>query len=102
MVKVIHNSEAKNFLIELPGAEAILHYREPGGGVLDFYSTFVPPQERGHGLAKLLTETGLQYARENDLKVHASCSYVARYFEEHPEVSAQLNNSPGEQAGLCT
>jgi predicted GNAT family acetyltransferase len=88
MVRVIHNSEAKQFLVELPGAEAILHYQEPGGGVLDFYSTFVPPEGRGQGLARLLTEAALRYARENDLKVHASCSYVAKYFENHPEVSA--------------
>lgn len=49
--------------------------------------TFVPEELRGQGLAALLTEAALSFAKESGLSVRSNCSYVDRYMERH-----KLNN----------
>jgi predicted GNAT family acetyltransferase len=47
--------------------------------------TGVPPELQGQGLAALLVQTALDWARQEGLKVVAQCSYVAVYMRRHPE-----------------
>jgi len=84
--QVTHNRDSRLFSISgLDEEEAVLKYRPLGEEVLDFYRTFVDPRHRGKGLAALLVEAGLSWAREEGKKVLPSCSYVDRYMGEHPE-----------------
>ncbi|MFW5841838.1 MAG: GNAT family N-acetyltransferase [Bacillota bacterium] len=44
--------------------------------------TFVDPKMRGQNVARILLDKLAAYARKNDLKIHPTCSYVARIFEK--------------------
>jgi len=82
MSDVIHQSAQQRFLIETPDGECVLAYsvyEEHGEWVIDFTSTFVPPSQRGHGLAEKLVRTGLHWAREQSFIPQASCWYVAKF-----------------------
>ena len=63
---------------------SVLDY-ELGSGRVVFTHTGVPPQYRGQGLAAQLVQAGLQWAREQGLKVVPACSYVAAFLQRHPE-----------------
>jgi len=47
----------------------------------------VPDNLRGLGLASLLAENALRWARENNLKVDVICPSVHEYIGKHPEYS---------------
>jgi predicted GNAT family acetyltransferase len=49
--------------------------------------TFVDPSLRGQGVAGKLMEAAGGYFRENHLLARISCSYAAKWFDEHPEYS---------------
>jgi predicted GNAT family acetyltransferase len=74
------------FEIERDGKIAYLEY-SLAGNVLGLIHTEVPDELRGRGIASSLAETGLQYARENKLKVDVICPSVFDYLAKHPEYS---------------
>lgn len=51
-------------------------------GVMDMDHTYVSDVLRGQGVAKKLLDTAANYARENNLKMNAICSYVVSAFEK--------------------
>lgn len=81
MSEIIHNKEEKKFVVELEGKEAKLGYTI-NGNTINFYTTFVPPEGRGMGLARKLVEAGMAYAHEQNFEVEATCSYVIKYLED--------------------
>ena len=44
--------------------------------------TFVDPTLRGQNIAKLLLDRLADYAREENLTIHPTCSYVVKAFEK--------------------
>lgn len=83
-----HDSEKQTFFIGLGATSAVLEYRllpaltgaeggdEPG---VDFTRTYVPSEFRGQGHAEALVKHGLNWAKQQGLKVQASCWYVRRF-----------------------
>jgi predicted GNAT family acetyltransferase len=63
---------------------AVLEY-ELEGEIITFTHTGVPTELGGRGLGGQLVRAGLDYARENRLKVIPQCSFVAGYLGKHPE-----------------
>jgi hypothetical protein len=53
--------------------------------LVEFYSTFVPPADRGRGLAARLVQAAVEYARAEGLRIIPSCWYVAQWMRAHPE-----------------
>lgn len=51
-------------------------------GVMQMDHTYVSDQLRGQGVAKKLLDAAADYARTNNLKMHAICSYVVSSFEK--------------------
>mgnify|MGYP003599983028 CR=1 FL=1 len=51
------------------------------GDMLIADHTFVSEELRGQGVAEKLFNEIVSFARENDLKIHAVCSYIVRKFE---------------------
>lgn len=47
--------------------------------------TGVNVEYRGQGLAEKLVLAGIDYARENSLKIRPYCSYVSAYISRHEE-----------------
>jgi uncharacterized protein len=74
------------FEIERNGEVAYLEY-SLSRGVLELTHTEVPKELRRMGLASVLAETALQWARENNLKVDIICPIVQEYVAKHPEYS---------------
>lgn len=82
MADVQHLSQQHKFVIQYEGGEAVLAYRlfmQGDKSSVDFYSTYVPPEFRGKGLAEKLVRHGLTWAKEHDLHIEASCWYVAKF-----------------------
>jgi predicted GNAT family acetyltransferase len=85
-----HDTRARKFVMRLPSGEAFLAYAPAGNGVLEFYSTYVPPPARGRQVASDLVQTAMDFARERRFRVIPSCWYVQRWVERHPEYQALL------------
>jgi predicted GNAT family acetyltransferase len=70
--------------IERNGKIAYLEY-SLGGNVLELIHTGVPKELRGLGLASVLAERGLNWARKEGFKVDVICPFVREYIAKHPE-----------------
>lgn len=92
-ININHDKEAQEFTVQLDGDQAELAYALPGDNVIDFQHTFVPEDYRNEGIANQLIETGLTYAKEQKLKVIASCPAVLAYVRRHKEFQSLLKNS---------
>ena len=83
-VSVRHNAAEHRFESELEGHLSVADYAERDGALV-FTHTFVPPELRGRGVAEALVRSGLEYARERNMRVVPACSYVAKFIERHSE-----------------
>ncbi len=54
-------------------------------GYMIISHTGVNVEYRGQGLAEKLVLKGIDYAKENNLKIRPYCSYVSGYMMKHPE-----------------
>ncbi len=84
-LNVIHDVERKQFEIHIDSQIAELAYYLNGNTII-FTHTGVPSALEGQGIGSKLVKTGLQYARDNNLKVQSMCWFVSGYIERHPEV----------------
>lgn len=84
-IKVEHNTEDQEFTADIQGGEGELAYSLPENNVIDFQHTYVSENLRGKGVAEELVKTGLEYARNNNLKVVATCQFVASYVRRHKQ-----------------
>jgi predicted GNAT family acetyltransferase len=82
-MEVQHNPDKQCFTIELNHTSAVLEYNllpeQDGGKGVDFRRTYVPSEFRGQGHAEALVKQGLNWAKQQGLKVQASCWYVRRF-----------------------
>jgi predicted GNAT family acetyltransferase len=62
------------------------------GPDLTVYHTEVQPKAEGQGLAKMLLQAMVTYAREKQLKVIPLCPYVHAQFKRHPELYEDIWN----------
>lgn len=93
--KVEHDEDQGRFYITTDGKEAYLAYSEQDG-VLDLYSTYVPQELRGQGIAGKVVKEGLEHAKKEGYQVRPSCPYVAAYIQKHPEYQdLQVRSSSG-------
>jgi predicted GNAT family acetyltransferase len=84
-MSVEHDAAARRFTVAVPGGTAILAYAPAGSDVLELYSTYVPPADRGRGIAARLVQAAVNYARSEGLRIIPSCWYVAQWLRHHPE-----------------
>lgn len=82
--EVTHNAESQRFEMKVDGHLAVLNYILKGE-IIIFTHTGVPPAIGNRGLGSKLVETGLNYARENGLKVRSTCWFVSKYIRRHGE-----------------
>lgn len=84
MHDIRHNESQQRFELHVGDAFCELDYQRQGQIVV-FTHTGTPPALRGQGLAAVVVEAGLQWARAQGLKVGPGCSYVEAYFDKHPQ-----------------
>jgi predicted GNAT family acetyltransferase len=83
---VRHDEKNREFIVVIQNKVAALKYRVlPGRDIWDFYSTFVPPELRGHHVGEDLVVYGLNYARKHHHRIIPSCSFVKRFIDENPD-----------------
>lgn len=71
------------YMGESPDAPtAFIRFRTVADGQIQVVSTFTDPSLRGQGIARKLAEKVADYARENNLKVSATCSYAQKVLAE--------------------
>ena len=81
-IEVKQDKENKRFVAEVEGHTAYLSYNIFNDKI-NFSSTFTPPEFRGKGIAKIIVEYAFNYAKDNDLKVIPTCSYVQAFVERN-------------------
>lgn len=89
--KVIQEEENERFVIYVEGNEVYVEYTMKDNEI-NLYHTFTDPALRGKGLAAQVVRAALEFAKENNLKVVPTCSYVQSFFaknEEYKELVAE-------------
>jgi predicted GNAT family acetyltransferase len=86
---VIHNTQTSRFEIEVEGVTAVLEYSLKDKTIV-FTHTGVPDAIGGRGVGSKLAHAGLEYARQQELRVIPLCWFVAGFIERHPEYQELL------------
>jgi uncharacterized protein len=73
------------FEFDEEGETAYLEFDLDSHGWITLLHTEVPPRLRGRGIAGMLAQTALEYARTNNLKVDVICPMANSYIQKHPE-----------------
>ena len=81
-LEVKHDKDSERFVAEVEGHEAYLSYNLFNDKI-DLSYTYTPAELRGRGIAKIIVEHALKYAKENNLKVIPTCSYVQAFVERN-------------------
>jgi uncharacterized protein len=79
--EILHDKEKQKFFMIIKDEESYLRYRMVDDKRIHFLTTFVPPSQRGKGIAQKVVEAGLNFARENQYVVSTSCWYVEDFLE---------------------
>ena len=94
-LEVSHNPANQTFEVWIDGQLSKLDYIQDAK---NFVITHVGvyPEHRGQGIAGKIVEAGLQYARENSLRVVPMCSYAAAYIRRNPQHLELTNQERSE------
>ena len=95
-ISITHNEAAQRFEAAPDGHLAVCDYRRQGN-TLVLHHTEVPQALQGQGVAALLVQATLDWAREQGLRVRPTCSYVATYMQRHAQTQDLL-----EPTGVAT
>ena len=68
---------------------AVLQYRFHEN-LIWLLHTEVPKKLEGKGIASALAHYGLEWAKENNIKVKVLCPFVAIYLKRHPEYNVLI------------
>ncbi len=94
-LEVTHNQAQNTFEVLIDGYLSKLDYIRDGKNFVVTH-VGVHPEFRGQGVAGKIMEAGLEYARQNSLRVIPMCSYAAHYVREHPQYMDLTNPERGE------
>lgn len=94
-LEVTHNEAEHAFEVWIDGYRSKLDYILDGK---NFVITHVGvyPALRGQGVAGKIVEAGLQYAKQNSLRVIPMCSYAAAYIRRNPRHLELTNQGRSE------
>jgi predicted GNAT family acetyltransferase len=93
-VRVENNVTEHRFEARFPEGLAMLKYHYDRNGRLSLDHTEVPPARQHHGVAALLANAALDFARAGNLKVFPRCPYVIAYLDAHPELEPLVDRRP--------
>ena len=84
-----HQAARGRFRTLVDGEACVVDYRLEGG-VMVINHTEVPRRLEGRGIAAALTQSALDHAQAQGLKVNPLCSYARTYMRRHPQTQALL------------
>lgn len=74
------------FYIEENGKQlALMTYKKSGDNVMTIDHTEVDDSLQGKGIGNEIVEAGVRYARENNLKIIATCPFAKKVIDKTPE-----------------
>lgn len=86
-----HDRDASQFEVTIDGTPVGVGDYRLDAGVADFDHTEVSPAFGGRGVAGRLVKYAMDEVRAaGEWKVRATCSYVVRWFGQHPEYADLL------------
>ena len=88
-----HDAGGGRFTVAVEGRQAVLVYHRVDERTVDFASTYVPDELRGHQLGSRLVRHALAWARTEGLRVVPSCWFVATVAQRRVEDAALLVRS---------
>ncbi len=89
--KVVHEKENERFVIYSEGNEVYVEYSMIDND-MNLYHTYTHPALRGKGLAAQVVRAALEFAKENNLKVVPTCSYVQSFIAKNEEYKELVAN----------
>jgi predicted GNAT family acetyltransferase len=92
-MKIVHDKEQNIFFAIIDGKESYLRYIIPNKETINIILTYVPHeqrQQRHQGIAGKIVKAALDYAKENNLKVIPTCSYVDYFIDVNKEYEELL------------
>lgn len=81
------NNDGGRYWAEVQGGSAELTYLNTAPGVITIDHTFVPPESRGHDIAKRLVERVAADARASGIKIVPQCPYVDKLFQRRADLN---------------
>lgn len=86
-----HDRASGRFEVTIDGVPAGMAHYSLAGQVAAFDHTEVAPAFGGRGVAERLVQHAMDEVRAaGEWKVRPACSYVVRWFEEHPDYADVL------------
>lgn len=76
-----HNKGEQKFFTIIDNKESYVRYFMQNKQVINFIRTYVPDEQRHQGIAGKLVKAALEYAKDNNLKVITTCSYVDYFID---------------------
>ena len=90
-IERLENLGGGEFVIQESGnRKAEMAYTNAGTGKIIIAHTFVEDVFRGEHLGRDLVKAGVDFARENNLKIIPLCPFANSEFEKHPEYADVL------------
>jgi predicted GNAT family acetyltransferase len=89
---ITHNEDEQRYEIAVDGILAGYTQAIEDGDVVTFPHTVIFDQFEGQGLASELVTAALDDVRVRGKKVIATCPYVKRYIDKHPDYADLLAN----------
>ena len=76
MSDILHQADQQQFVYTVDGKLSRLAYRRLDATTVDAYSTQVPPELRGQGIADKLARRFYDWTLSEGLTIVPSCSYI--------------------------
>lgn len=76
--EILHQSDRQRFCLVADGLESVTEYNLVGN-IINFNHTNVPEALHGRGIAERLVLEALDWARQNNYQIEASCWYVKKF-----------------------
>lgn len=89
---IAHDEQAHRFTVVQENLTAELNYRIAGQQMVITHIGTPRPLE-GRGIGSALARAGLEYARQQGLKVVPLCSFARRFIERTPEYQSLVSES---------
>jgi uncharacterized protein len=85
--EVVNNEGAGRFEVAVEGHTGSLKYAKSGHRI-NLLHTEVPPELGGRGIGGMLAQAALEHAARAHLQVTATCPFVKKYLERHPQYAS--------------
>jgi predicted GNAT family acetyltransferase len=84
-IKLTKNEDASRFEMNVEDHIAFVIYTILSPSEIELFHTEVPVALEGKGVAGVLAKNVLEYCKENNFHVKATCPYISHYIVRHPE-----------------